>query len=145
MTIYRATDGYLGTGSWWASDRADAEAYRDNPGFGGPNLYRLDLPSDVYVCDLTCGALSAHDADDGDMIEELADVLRRHGHNDLADDVLDDLACGVDYAHQHIDRAAVREALVQHYDAVLLADSYPEACMSYCLLEDFSEAAVLAE
>lgn len=54
-TLWRAAqDDYVDTGYSFAESREDAEAYLDNPGFGGAHLYRtrVELPEGTVV-DLT--------------------------------------------------------------------------------------------
>jgi len=55
MRLYRAAkDDYVYTGYSFATEREVAEAYLDNPGFGGPTLFRADVhPSDGQLLDLT--------------------------------------------------------------------------------------------
>jgi hypothetical protein len=55
MRLYRAAaDDYVDTGYSFAETRESAEAYLDNPGFGGPNLYRADVhPNADELLDLT--------------------------------------------------------------------------------------------
>lgn len=56
MKLYRATgvQDYSGTGSCWTPRREDAEAYWDNPGFGGPHLLCWEgEPESGSVLDLT--------------------------------------------------------------------------------------------
>lgn len=45
VTLWRAAhdDSFGGDGGSFSTSREDAEAYHNNPGFGGPNLYRADV------------------------------------------------------------------------------------------------------
>lgn len=52
-TLYRATsDGYRGVWSCWSCQMETAEAYRDNPGFGGSDIITADVDEDGYILDL---------------------------------------------------------------------------------------------
>jgi hypothetical protein len=54
-TLWRAAnDDYVDTGYSFAEKRSIAEAYLDNPGFGGANIYRAKIEvDDELVLDLT--------------------------------------------------------------------------------------------
>jgi len=52
-TLYRAaSDDNVSVGYSFAARRSHAEAYLDNPGFGGPTLYRCEVEIDGLI-DLT--------------------------------------------------------------------------------------------
>lgn len=55
MKLWRAAnDDYVDTGYSFAEKRSTAEAYLDNPGFGGANIYRADVEiDDDQVLDFT--------------------------------------------------------------------------------------------
>lgn len=55
ITLYRAAkDDYVDTGYSFATEKSIAEAYLDNPGFGGSNLYRTKISAtDEQIIDLT--------------------------------------------------------------------------------------------
>lgn len=60
MKLWRvANDDYVDTGYSFAETRAIAEAYLDNPGFGGANIYRAAVEvDDDQVLDLTGKSMS---------------------------------------------------------------------------------------
>ena len=54
MTVYRACDeGYAGPEACYAESREAAEAYLDNPGFGGRHLWEVHLAEGTKILDLT--------------------------------------------------------------------------------------------
>ncbi|GIW05144.1 MAG: hypothetical protein KatS3mg059_1764 [Thermomicrobiales bacterium] len=52
MLLWRAAhNSRIFRGACFAARREDAEAYQDNPGFGGPRLYCVEVePRDVLDC-----------------------------------------------------------------------------------------------
>ena len=79
MRLWRAAnDDHIGDSASFAESREDAEAYRDNPGFGGCTLYYADVePADVL--DLT---------GDGAMVDLLAALGSDHDYGAIGVDEL---------------------------------------------------------
>lgn len=77
VRLYRAhpDDGYFGEDSHWAESIEVAEAYTDNPGFGGKNLSYSDV-EDRYVLDLLGGNMRS-------IAEEVAPEVRDMDWDDL--------------------------------------------------------------
>jgi len=143
-TLWRASEvpgvsgHWLGMWSWWAEDEDDAREYMDNPGFGGPCLYRGSF-SEKRVLDLVgmyesqTYAWSKHDA-----LVELADALFENEDDFI--DFMDDHQG--DYIHEVIDNldSELIEILSDSYDWVRIVDSYPEGAITRCRLTELSEA-----
>ena len=107
----------------FAVTREDAEAYLDNPGFGGANLYEIDVDiSDAEVLDLT---------------EDIPDWLA-----ELIPGAYDCIGAIIGMTIGLSDAIAERG-----YRWVRLIDSYPEDCVTMMLIgtdmdiEDLMEAA----
>lgn len=113
IVLFRAAeDTYVHTGSTsFARRKRDARAYQDNPGFGGPHLYRLELEvDDEHVLDLR-----------GSTPNFLLALLDRLG------------AAGIDYAVT-VDRRVQAAILGRGYRWVRFFDSFPEDCETWALL-----------
>jgi hypothetical protein len=63
ITLYRAAeDDFVTSGNSFTTEEDTAKAYRDNPGFGGSNLYKVEIEvndvADLYDSDDPFEALS---------------------------------------------------------------------------------------
>lgn len=120
--LWRATDsGYCGTWSCWAEDREDAEAYQDNPGFGGETLYQVDVEVDwPTVLDLA----GLKDLDALRLVAEIAD---------LDEEWVEDAFRSTAYAYEAIEgRNKLRKAFVEAgYLWIRYMDSYPYDCRTW--------------
>lgn len=133
--LWRATGAgalaWFGQGSWWSPFEDVAREYMQNPGFGGPCLYRARLG--------TSCVLNLIDDSDHQAIERLATEL-------------EEIVDGFDperfvarmvgnYAHSVIDdglRKEWRSALLRRYDWISIMDSFPEDAVSMCRLSKLS-------
>jgi hypothetical protein len=138
ITLYRAADdiGSYACGACFSPDRETAEAYLDNPGFGGDKVLttRVDVDTervlslvDGYYNGLPYGRQSKRawrdladalglDADDNDVIEALIDE-------------------GETYVHGVIDSRKRRAQLhAAGYDWVVYQDSYPDGAITWVYL-----------
>ena len=117
MDLWRAAhdDGISDTISF-ARRREDAERYRDNPGFGGPTLYRATVcPAPSEVLDLW-GMGQA---------QALRALERATGLRGLSDqgETADGLVCS---------SVRVQDALVEHgLRWVRVEDTYPAGCETW--------------
>lgn len=113
-TLYRAADDDCVSVCYsFAREREHAEAYRDNPGFGGETLYRVRLDLG-RVLDLT---------DEGDEWEALSEIVgeevqpsRWQYHFASTLTTCTDMAARVAAAG---------------YDWVCFRDDHPEGCVTY--------------
>lgn len=88
-TLHRATsDGYAGQWSCWSCDRETAEAYRDNPGYGGQQIIETET-GDARVLDLRgnrnpvaelCEAIEADFAEEVERYGDLDSYIRSFGY-----------------------------------------------------------------
>ena len=127
MRLWRAMDrhGYTGQWSCWSERREDAEAYLDNPGYGGDTLHvtLVDL-TDARILDLTEGneflrlAWALYDNEEAQQ-----EALQRWSRQ------------GFSYAYQvwenNSDEA---QLLAQRYDWVVYEDDYPAWAVTWCYL-----------
>jgi hypothetical protein len=148
-TLYRAAhDATVTAGTCFAEDIDDAIEYQDNPGFGGPNLYSLEV-TPTYKTFVE----SLEDARD-----QIADAIMTHGWpsgvrrpRGLDDEVeltkedlvawLEDVFSGYESGHAHVhdvvaDTPWVVDLLGQSYDWVVFKDSFPEDCITWCYVGD---------
>ena len=148
-TLYRAAhDATVTTGTCFAEDIDDAIAYQDNPGFGGPNLYSLEV-TPTYKTFVE----SLEDARD-----QIADAILKHGwpsdvrkpryFDDEVDPTKEDLVAwledvfsGYESGHAHVhdvvaDTPWVVDMLGQSYDWIVFKDSFPEDCVTWCYVGD---------
>lgn len=148
-TLYRAAhDATVTTGTCFAEDIDDAIAYQDNPGFGGPNLYSLEV-TPTYKTFVE----SLEDARD-----QIADAILKHGwpsdvrkpryFDDEVDPTKEDLVAwledvfsGYESGHAHVhdvvaDTPWVVDLLGQSYDWIVFKDSFPEDCVTWCYVGD---------
>ncbi|MDD7942012.1 hypothetical protein PHK61_26705 [Actinomycetospora lutea] len=94
--LWRATSvdtRYFGRGSFWTPSRARAEWYTTTPGFGGPAVYRTEVPDSASILDLrhdpwqVLGETFRLDRDDYDaapdheLFADLVPVLASSGAN----------------------------------------------------------------
>lgn len=117
-TLYRATDtGYTGPGSCWSSDAETAQAYTDNPGFGGSAVVEMELPADARVLDVR--------GPNGVDMAALAEALG-YGEGQAAEWRMS----GYLYPWEESSRVAARLA-ESGYDWLLYHDDYPEMAVTY--------------
>lgn len=124
MKLWRAADdGNLSAGMSLSQKRADAEAYLDNPGFGGRRLWSIDIHP-KYVLDLSGEDEQAANSDITDLID--------------ADEHTSDLitqgfpSVGVMLANVR----GVEDALAELYDWVVFRDDFPEDAVTWWYLGD---------
>lgn len=148
-TLYRAAhDETVTAGTCFAEDIDDAIEYQDNSGFGGPNLYSLEVTTTYKTF-----VESLEDARD-----QIADAILKHGWpsgvrrpRELDDEVeltkedlvawLEDVFSGYESGHAHVhdvvaDTPWVVDLLGQSYDWVVFKDSFPEDCVTWCYVGD---------
>ncbi|GIV50739.1 MAG: hypothetical protein KatS3mg038_1260 [Candidatus Kapaibacterium sp.] len=124
---------------------ASAEAYLDNPGFGGPRLYCVEVePRDVLDCTgrdalrrLAAAYVRAADADDLDELRSLcwdrAEYLGREpDERDMVDELVDRWAGEMVFQILE-NKTGVLDALARHYDWIVYEDDYPEGCVTWLL------------
>lgn len=124
-TLYRAAqDDYTFSGMSLAARCEDAEAYLDNPGFGGANLYSMTVAIDPdRVLRL-------------DDMYDLADALIAAGwSDDHRLDIVENLGGTGAYIFEILaHRKGVASALARSYDWVVFADNYPVGCETWWAL-----------
>lgn len=102
-----------------ASDRASAEAYRSNPGFGGRSLYAATVEIDASeVLDLRTE-------------EGLAALCTTLG---IDRDALDDVAAGQPGELAHRDPSTLAALVAAGYRWTVHTDSYPAECETWTAL-----------
>lgn len=122
MRLWRAAGSYCGRWSCWAAARTDAEAYLDNPGYGGGRLWTCEVEPE-YVLDLTgryppwrvLAAAVMPDDDEDDRIDASDDWRMTQGS---IYGVLENIS-------------AVRREVEAHYDWVVYDDDYPDGCQTW--------------
>lgn len=120
MNLYRAAqDDYIQQTSCFAARKSDAKAYLDNPGFGGPILYKTTvLVEESRVLRL-----------EGSSRECKRSLLRHLGVDafmtvgDCVGSFLGSCSSG-----RYVDQ------LAESYDWVVFTDSYPEDCETWMWL-----------
>jgi hypothetical protein len=117
-TLYRAADDdYLSDCASFAADREDAEAYLDNPGFGGSTLLKTTVEVDDDA------VLDIRSSRDDAQVQSLLDAI---------DSYRDPCGASVDSL---LGEPSVVEALVARgYHWVRLTDSYPEGAETWTWL-----------
>lgn len=128
MILYRAAKTeYLPRFACFAEDRSDAEYYLDNPGFGGPVMYKAKVTGRVLRVDGTPSECLRQ------LLEEAGVDVERVLERNLGS------CCGSvlgDYTEAH-------EILSERFDWIVFTDSAPEDCRTWmCLAEwpgDFVE------
>jgi len=140
-TLYRATDGGDGlwSGTCWAADREDAEAYLDNPGYGGAELHEREVQVDPeLVLDLR--------TETGVDMSRLAEALVDLGWTDAADPGRVDTA--EEIAERWGDRGwlypweedmGIAEALAERYEWMRYTDTFPEGAETWTALRDMED------
>ena len=140
-TLWRAASTKeTGRGACFAALRQDAEAYLDNPGFGGENLYSVDVNPEyvLYLDDIrdigeylfTEEEILDQACELGlDHGEELSDFFKRISINQLIED------SGKCYIHDYMDDPEIRNRLAEDYNWVVYEDSYPAQCETWMLLD----------
>jgi len=132
MRLYRATDArhYTGTGSCWTPNRRCAEAYWDNPGFGGPDLLQWegDPQTQGAICNLT--TLDGHAPDhEIERALEAAGVADPHAWLDAHGPI--------EYVYQlWEDHGDLRAAFQARYAWIVYIDDYPNGCETWVYLGD---------
>lgn len=128
MRLYRATQDdspYFGRWSCWAETPDAAEAYTDNPGFGGPALYVADVEPE-RVLDLT---------DARRPLRTLAAALA--GEDMDAEEVYVRYCEGHAYVYQAWEESSRLSArLVSRYDWVRYVDDYPAGAVTWVSLAE---------
>lgn len=121
VTLYRASDrSYAEQGDSLSPERATAEAYLDNPGFGGSTLHRVRVRVDESrVLDLR----AEWDCDRWALLAEVLEV-----------DVESLYGSGA-HVHSVWERnAAVLDALAARWTWVRYTDDYPEGAETWLYL-----------
>ncbi|GIV50238.1 MAG: hypothetical protein KatS3mg038_2201 [Candidatus Kapaibacterium sp.] len=144
MKLWRAAhNSRVFRGACFAQDRRDAEAYLDNPGFGGPRLFCVEVqPTHVLDCTgrdglrrLAAAYVRAADDDTLDDLRSLCwDRAQACGRNPDEIDLIDELAdrwAGEMVFHVLEDEHGVLDALCRHYDWIVYEDDYPEGCITW--------------
>lgn len=127
MRLWRAMwrDGYTGQWSAWAADRKTAEAYLDNPGYGGDTLYVAEVDvEDARVLDLT-GSYEIQRLANAlyDDEEERWQALQRWSGQ------------GLSYAYEVWENnTEAAERLAERYDWVIYLDDYPSGAITWVYL-----------
>ncbi len=125
MRIYRAAaeqEPYLGCGSCWTETLDAARAYTDDPGFGGPAIYAVEVDDRYEVLDLVCS----------DPYEALASALYADADERRAS--LEDWeTSGFGWAVYHVweERPQVADLLRQRGGWVRYEDDYPEGSVTW--------------
>ena len=137
---WRAADtAYAGPGACYAEDRVSAEAYTDNPGFGGATIYEVRIALDARILDLTGPTRRAR----------LAGIVAEQQYCDECTEIVADCECGDDQWAPDADRAAdrcrdrcytpyIHDAVEEYASDIAAAgwthvryqDSYPEDCIT---------------
>ncbi len=128
MELWRATDEERFTGQWscWAAERESAEAYTDNPGFGGSVVLRAEVQGNRAL-DMTGSAAEAFDI--------LAETLREL----LPDEEWSGQQLYMDFgqpwtAWESVPQIA--QALSGRYYWLVYEDDFPVRCATWCYLRD---------
>jgi len=105
-----------------AADPETAEAYQDDPGFGGPCLYRVEIAAPAHILDLRGERLDIEAALDAAGIgdEDERDRIQSQGYASV----------GVLLAAER----AVREALAAEYDWIRYTDDFPTGAETWWYL-----------
>lgn len=158
MYLWRAAekDGYFDAQTWWAEDYENAEAYLDNPGFGGPCLYRGTFSGDgSRVLDLTeeSGVVSLFDCFPKERRQEMKDAtlgrMAESGDYDpdfdcppRRDDVIlawwrYELERGI-YEHDLVEDLYEPGLFDAKYDWIRILDSFPHGAVTRMRVTDLS-------
>lgn len=125
-TLYRACEGYVGQWSCWTPDRSVAEAYRDNPGYGGSQIAKATAEGRVL------------DIRGQDARQQLAEASAEHLEADPVDLAQDWTASGYGWCYEVWENSrAVRDMLAEHYDWVChTEETYPEGAETWIRTQD---------
>lgn len=152
IRLYRASHGdFAKAGSSFARKREHAEAYLDNPGFGGPVLYYADIRPTLVLRvnslkearEAIAETLIARDM--GFILKMFPGLRYRapwvHGDEVTAGDIREVISGsytrkeGYEWPHQIVaDGRLERELLAMAYDWVVHPDSFPEGCETWTFL-----------
>lgn len=121
IVLFRAAaDDYVSVGYSFAKERSSAEAYLDNPGFGGDKLYRAIIKVDL---------------------ERVADLRGRD-----VDEVVDEMgvehpgAIGLDEWVTHMSGGNLRRAFVaKGFQWIIVDESFPEGTETWVWLGEGDE------
>ena len=118
-TLYRATTNIetgIPSGTCWTEAREAAEAYTDNPGFGGNHI--REIQAEGSVLDITGGGTR-------DQFCVLADAIGM-----TTDDAQDWMDSG--YLYPWEESGSVRNALIESaYIWLRYEDDYPDDCITW--------------
>lgn len=127
MRLWRAMDkgGYTGQWSCWSERREDAEAYLNNPGYGGDTLHAVEVDlTDARVLDLTGSnelRLLARALYDDE--EERYEALQRWSGQ------------GLSYAYEVWEENSEAARLLEdRYDWAVYLDDYPDGAATWVYL-----------
>lgn len=126
-SLYRASkDGIAKSGAHFTESRSDAEAYTDNPGFGGPNVFRYDVKME--------NPLDLNQRSAGDLkglAEAVGDIrgLDAEGKYDLSQEWK---ASGYGTVFSVLENARrVESELSEAHDWIKFIDDFPEGSMTW--------------
>lgn len=124
MILYRATTPAHYTGPWscWTPHRASAEAYWDNPGFGGPHLLAWTGDPDTLGPRLDLTGMT-----DRQAVRHLLAAIDLPDYDWVADTVGWVYEAWEEYT-------AIRTAVRQRFTWIVHDDSYPAACETWVYL-----------
>ncbi|MCL5942742.1 MAG: hypothetical protein M1325_04370 [Actinobacteria bacterium] len=121
MRLYRATDADetgLHWGQSWTPEKETAQAYTDNPGFGGPHIRSLDVD--------TTNSLDLRSADGVDF-KRLAEAL---GYEDADETAREWRSSSWRYPWE--ESATIQRQLRESgYDWIVYLDDYPDGATTY--------------
>ena len=120
-SLYRACDGYTSQWSCWTPDADTADAYRDNPGYGGQQI--VETEADGRILDIR----------GDDARSQLADAIAEHLDADADDLAREWQGSGYGWGYEVWENSrAVREALAEHYDWIChTEETYPEGAETW--------------
>lgn len=138
MKLYRAAKyDSLYTGCCFAADLASAEAYTDNPGFGGPVLFSATIDTDsARIVRFTTIRELADALVDAVSTDDLIDFFDTTDAYDIAE-LLD--ATGTLYPWTV--NPKLEAFLGTHFDWAVYPDDYPVGCETWCILSDSAASA----
>jgi hypothetical protein len=132
VTLYKATDrtDSFGSGAAFAADEEDAEAYLDNPGYGGAELIEVEIETiPDEVLSLVNGRRNGapHGRKARDAWERLGDALN------LDDEALTELEeDNQKLIEQAIDQKKIRSQLADAgYLWVVYEDTFPDSAVTW--------------
>lgn len=125
MKLYRATNNKsdakkVPAGSCWSPELSTAEAYTDNPGFGGRHIVSIEIdPTKQAVADWTDAA--------GGTRAMICDLV---GETEEAEDMIGTWA-GYEVFQAIENNATLRRLAAEQYDWVSYTDDYPVGATTY--------------